>query len=107
MLDVGVLRSLSRLDPIAFKEGHRLFTEFKGALTENYILQSLLTQFEVTPRYWTSEGKAEVDFLLQYKNEIVPVEVKSDENVQELILLSSNLSSIPAYQIFTKKSGLQ
>jgi hypothetical protein len=82
MLDVGVLRRHSHLDSTAFKEGSRLFVEFKGALTENYILQSLLPQFDVVPRYWTSDGKAEVDFLIQYKNEIIPVEVKSDENVR-------------------------
>jgi len=82
MLDVGVLRRHSHLDPGAFKEGSRLFVEFKGALTENYILQSLLPQFDVIPRYWTSEGKAEIDFLIQYKNEIIPVEVKSDENIR-------------------------
>ncbi len=82
MLDVGILRRLSRLDSSAFQEGNPLFVEFKGALTENYILQSLLPQFEVIPRYWTSEGKAEVDFLIQYKNQIIPIEVKSDENIR-------------------------
>ncbi|MCF8373160.1 MAG: DUF4143 domain-containing protein [Bacteroidales bacterium] len=82
LVDVGILRSLSMLDPIAIREGNRLFTEFKGALSENYVLQSLVSQFEVLPRYWTSENKAEVDFILQYKNEIIPVEVKSDENVR-------------------------
>ncbi len=82
LLDVGLLRNLAQLDPMAFKEGNRLFTEFKGALTENYILQAVLLQFETTPRYWTSEGIAEVDFLIQYKNTIIPVEVKSDENIR-------------------------
>jgi predicted AAA+ superfamily ATPase len=82
MPDVGLLRRLSHLDPIAISEGNRLFTEFKGALTENYILQSLVRQFEVIPRYWSSGNKAEVDFLVQIKNEIIPVEVKSDENIR-------------------------
>ncbi len=81
MSDVGLLRRFSALDPVAIREGNRLFTEFKGALTENYVLQSLLTQFEVTPRYWTSGNQAEVDFIIQVGNEIVPVEVKADENV--------------------------
>lgn len=79
--DVGLLRQLSRIDPGVFLEDNRLFMEFKGALTENYILQSLKSQFDTSPRYWTSEGKAEVDFLIQYKNEIIPAEVKSDENI--------------------------
>jgi predicted AAA+ superfamily ATPase len=82
VFDVGILRKQSKLDPIAFTEGNRLFVEFKGALLENYILQSLIPQFEVLPRYWTSGNEAEVDFLVQFKNEILPVEVKSDENVR-------------------------
>jgi len=80
--DVGLLRRLSQLDPVAIIEGNRLFTEFKGALTENYILNSLVHQFETMPHYWKSENKAEVDFLLQYGNVIVPIEVKSDENIR-------------------------
>lgn len=82
LFDVGLLRRLSLLDPIAIKEGNRLFIEFKGALSENYILQSLVKQFETPPRYWTSDGKAEVDFIILYENEIIPIEVKSDENVR-------------------------
>jgi predicted AAA+ superfamily ATPase len=82
LLDVGLLRQQSQLDALAFKEGNRLFTEFKGALIENYILQSLIAQFENLPRYWTSDGRAEVDFLIQYQNKIIPIEVKSDENIK-------------------------
>ena len=51
LVDVGLLRRLALLAPSAFGEGNRLFTEFKGALTENYVLQSLIPQFEGTPRY--------------------------------------------------------
>lgn len=82
LIDVGLLRRLSLLDPIAVREGNRLFTEFKGALTENYVLQHLVKNFEVQPRYWTSGNQAEVDFIIQVKNEIIPMEVKSDENVR-------------------------
>jgi predicted AAA+ superfamily ATPase len=81
-LDVGIMRSLAKLSPMAYIEGSRLFTEFKGAMIENYILQSLVTQFEVTPRYWTSGNTAEVDFVIQHQNHIIPVEVKSDVNVK-------------------------
>lgn len=80
--DVGLLRRLSQLDPVAIAEGNRLLTEFKGALTENFVLESLVQQFEGSPRYWKSESKAEVDFLIQYENMILPIEVKSDENVK-------------------------
>lgn len=80
-LDVGLLRKLAGLSPSAIAEGNRLLTEFKGALTENYILESLIGQFENVPRYWTSQNRAEVDYILQLDNEIIPIEVKSDENV--------------------------
>lgn len=83
MADVGLLRRLSLLAPSAFGEGNRLFTEFKGALSENYILQALRNQLEAMPRYWTLENpKAEVDFLIQRENDILPVEVKSEGNVE-------------------------
>ena len=78
---------LSQLDPIAVSEGNRFFTEFKGALTENYILQSLVNQYEIVPRYWTSGNMAEIDFLVQYQNEIIPVEVKSDLNIRSKSLV--------------------
>lgn len=81
LVDVGLLRRLSQLAPTAFGEGNRLFTEFKGALTENFVLQTLLTQFEVVPRYWTQRNPPyEVDFLIQRENDIFPIEVKSEGN---------------------------
>jgi uncharacterized protein len=82
MPDVGLLRRLALLDPIAVSEGNRLFTEFRGAMTENFILESLIHQFEGLPRYWRSGNIAEVDFIVQYKNRVIPIEVKSDENVR-------------------------
>lgn len=82
LADVGLLRRLAQLAPTAFVEGNRLFTEFKGALTENYVLQALLTQFEVTPRYWSQTNPPyEVDFLIQRENDIFPIEVKSEANI--------------------------
>lgn len=79
LVDVGLLRRLAMLAPTAFGEGNRLFTEFKGALTENYVLQTLMTQFEAAPRYWSqSNPPYEVDFLIQRENEIFPVEVKAE-----------------------------
>ena len=83
LVDVGLLRSLSQLAPSAFGEGNRLFTEFKGALTENYVLQTLVTQFEVEPRYWSQTNPPyEVDFLIQRENDIFPVEVKAETNTK-------------------------
>lgn len=81
LADVGLLRRLTNLSPTAFGEGNRLFTEFKGALTENYVLQTLVTQFEVMPRYWARNNPPyEVDFLIQRENDIFPVEVKAEAN---------------------------
>ncbi len=81
LADVGLLRRLAQLAPTAFGEGNRLFTEFKGALTENYVLQTLVTQFEVLPRYWSQNNPPyEVDFLIQRENDVFPVEVKSESN---------------------------
>lgn len=83
LVDVGLLGRLSFLSPTVFTEGSRLFTEFKGALTENYVLQSLIPQFEVTPRYWSvSNPPYEVDFLVQFNNDIIPIEVKAEKNTK-------------------------
>lgn len=83
MMDVGLLRRFSKLAPSAFGEGNRLFVEFKGALSENYVLQALQSQFEATPRYWTTDNpNYEVDFIIQRENDIFPVEVKSENNVE-------------------------
>lgn len=67
--------------PDVILSGHIAYTEFKGALTENAILQSLITQFDAEPYYWSSENRAEVDFLLQTKLGIVPIEVKSEARI--------------------------
>lgn len=83
LVDVGILRRLAQLSPTAFGEGNRLFTEFKGALSENYVLQALTTQFEIEPRYWSqSNPPYEVDFIIQRENDIFPIEVKSELNTQ-------------------------
>lgn len=83
MLDVGLLRRFCLLAPSAIAEGDRLFTEFKGALAENFVLQELLPQFDGAPRYWAMDNpRYEVDFMVQWENVIVPVEVKAGGNVK-------------------------
>lgn len=79
--DVGLLRRHSHLAYSAFSEDNRLFTEFKGSLTENFVLQSLLRMFEVSPYYW-AEAPHEVDFIIQKDNDVYPVEVKAGINVK-------------------------
>ena len=80
MPDVGLLRRHARLAASAFTEENRLFTEFKGALTENFVLQSLLRTENVAPYYW-SDNTHEVDFIIQLENDIFPIEVKAGQNV--------------------------
>ncbi len=99
MVDVGLLRRLALLDPVSFGEGNRLFSEFKGALSENYILQSLAAQYEGLPRYWSSGATAEVDFTIQRGNDILPIEVKSDENVRGKSLTLYNQKYAPLVRI--------
>ncbi|MBN1340813.1 MAG: ATP-binding protein [Bacteroidales bacterium] len=82
MQDVGLLRRLSHLDPAAYGKGNMLFSEFKGALTENFVLSGLISQFGGLPGYWQSGNAAEVDFLVQYRDMIIPMEVKSDKNIR-------------------------
>ena len=78
-VDVGLLRRLSFLPVTAFAENNRLFTEFKGALTENFVHQSLASGFEVPARYW-ADATHEVDFILQRGADIIPIEAKAGEN---------------------------
>jgi hypothetical protein len=105
--DVGLIRKLSKLSPAAFIEGNRLFSEFKGALIENYILQSLKTQFEDTPRYWSSGNTAEIDFIIQNDNEIIPIEVKSDENTKSRSLTLYQSKFEPTLRIRYSLKNLQ
>lgn len=81
MLDVGLLSALSNLNAQTVIEKHRLFTEFKGALTEQFVMQELLHNNN-NIHYWTSKASAELDFLIEYQNQIIPIEVKAEENLQ-------------------------
>lgn len=82
-LDIGILRRLARLDATVFSQNDKLFSEFKGAFAENYVLQALMPQLDVAPRYWTNERpRHEVDYLIQLANTVVPCEVKAATNVK-------------------------
>ena len=84
--DVGLLGAQSQLSPQMILEGHMLFTEFKGAFTENYVAQEL-TALKKSLYYWTSSGSAEVDFLLETDHEIYPLEVKAGVSSKKKSLL--------------------
>lgn len=68
---MGLLRRLAQLAPTAFGEGNRLFTEFEGALTENFVLQSLVTQFEVVPRYWSQNNSPYALFMVDQADRLI------------------------------------
>ena len=82
VLDQAVLRSMAELPPEAILTKGDILKEFKGAMAENFVLGSLFAQGFKTPHYWTLQGnKAEVDFLIQNGLEIIPIEVKAEDNV--------------------------
>ncbi|MCD7708332.1 MAG: ATP-binding protein [Clostridiales bacterium] len=83
VVDVGLLGAMSRLNEKILLEGNRLFEEFKGALTEQYVMQQLVVNPENDIFYWSAENAtAELDFLIQTEDRIVPMEVKAEENLQ-------------------------
>ena len=89
MNDVGLLRRMANLDSKIVIEGDRLFEEFKGAFTENYILTMLNYVFDEVPNYFTFD-RNEIDFVIQYKNKIIPIEVKSNKSTKNISLSKYN-----------------
>ena len=89
LLDVGLLAAMSDLDSKTILEGNDIFEEFKGSLTEQYVLCQLKECTELNVFYWSSEkGIAEIDFIVQIGKNNVPIEVKSNENLQAKSLKS-------------------
>ena len=81
--DVGLMGAMGDLDVRTLIEGNVIFEEFKGALTEQYVLQQLITIPDLVIYYWSAERSiAEIDFLIQYSGEVIPIEVKAEENLQ-------------------------
>ncbi len=89
ILDTGLLAAMTNLDVKTLLDGNELFEEFKGALSEQYVLQQLVANKHVSLYYWSAEkSTAEIDFLIQCRDIIVPIEVKSAENLQAKSLRS-------------------
>jgi len=81
--DVGMLGAMAGLNVQTIIEGDKIFTEFKGALTEQFVMQQLRLKNERYIGYWTNErSTSEVDFVVQDEGEVIPVEVKSGENLK-------------------------
>lgn len=79
--DCGLLRRLAGLPAVVVTDSAANYTEFKGAMAENAVLQSLVPVCGEMPRYWSSEGKAEMEFVLQLGSDIIPIEVKAENCV--------------------------
>ena len=88
LVDIGLLGALSKLDAHTILEGSNIFTEFKGSLTEQYVLQQFKCMPEVYPYYWSSGERAEIDFVVQYQDKIIPVESKAATNLRAKSLKS-------------------
>ena len=81
--DVGLMGAMGDIDVRTLLEGNMIFEEFKGALTEQYVLQQLTSIRDLVIYYWSAERSiAEIDFLIQYSGEVIPIEVKAEENLQ-------------------------
>ena len=83
LLDVGLLCAMAKIDAMTIIEGNEIFVEFKGSLTEQYVLTELKTNTNSPVFYWSSEkGISEVDYIIQLEKYNIPIEVKSNENLQ-------------------------
>lgn len=98
-LDIGLLRVLSELTPETYLSNSPIFKEYKGALAENYILQSLLANGIKCSRYWASGNKAEVEFIVQYGMDVIPIEVKSGISITGRSLVEYNKKYSPNLRV--------
>ena len=106
--DCGLLRRMARVVPEIIMNGNAGFTEFKGALAENVVLQSLMAQpVSDVPYYWTSGNTAAVEFVIQYGSEIVPIEVKAEGNVGGKSLTVYEEKYHPKYRVRFSSNNLQ
>ncbi len=88
-VDVGLLAAMADLDARTLLEGTDIFTEFKGALTEQYVCQQILAELDTEAYYWSADSSSgEVDFVLQHEGRIIPLEVKAQENLNAKSLKS-------------------
>jgi uncharacterized protein len=82
LVDVGLLSALCEIDSSTLLKGNEMFTEFKGSLTEQFVLQQLIILHK-SVYYWSADrSTSEIDFLIQSEGKILPIEVKAEENLQ-------------------------
>ena len=102
ILDVGLLSCMVRLNQSVLLDGNDLFKEFKGALTEQYVLQQLKTLEGIETYYWTNDrGSAEIDFLVDNGSDVFPIEVKAETNLKAKSLRTYHEKFSPKVSIRT------
>lgn len=105
LFDIGLLSTLSNLSASCLLEKNTLFTEFNGALTENYVLNELikLDKFNVTT-YMPSSSKMEIDFLIDNGENVIPIKVKANINLKAKSLITFKEIYKPSVLIRTSLS---
>ncbi len=89
VVDVGLLGAMTGLSAKTIIEGNRIFEEFKGSLTEQFVMQQLRFSYGSEIFYWSAEkSRGEIDFIVQNDEEIIPIEVKAEENLKAKSLKS-------------------
>ena len=92
VIDIGLLGALGNLNARILVENDSLFNEFKGSLTEQYVLQELIQMKKNQVHYWSNDsGSAEIDFIFEQDSKIIPLEVKAGENLQAKSLKTFSL----------------
>ncbi len=103
--DIGLLCAMGELSAQVIVDGNRIFTEFKGALTEQYILQQLVSQLGLHAYYYSAEkSSGELDFLVQGNSSVIPIEVKAEENLQAKSLKAFVEKFQPKYAVRSSMS---
>ncbi len=98
--DCGLLRRLAKLPASIVMNATSNYTEFKGAMAENAVLQSLMTlQDKDTTYYWSAESRAEIEFVIQWEDQIIPIEVKAENRISGKSLSVYNEKFSPQYRI--------
>lgn len=105
--DCGLLRRLAKLPASVIMDPVANYTEFKGALAENAVLQSLLPMLDTDPYYWSSDAKAEIEFVIQWNDEIIPIEVKAENCISGKSLTVYNEKFAPKHRIRFSMLNLQ
>ena len=108
IVDIGLLSAMGDIDAKTLLDGNSIFSEFKGALTEQFVFQQLVSAENYAIFYWSAErSTAEVDFVIQYKGMAIPIEVKAEENLQAKSLKVYHEKFSPPLSLRVSMSGFR